>query len=109
MSIRLWDTAPDFTSESTEGTIQFHKWLGDSWGILFSHPADYTPVCTTELGGLEKAAPEFYKRNVKLIALSCDEVEAHLGWIKDIKSYGGLDSFSYPIIADPGINIQIRY
>ncbi|EPJ4943842.1 redoxin domain-containing protein, partial [Acinetobacter baumannii] len=84
MTLRLGDTAPDFQQESSEGTINFYDFLGDSWGILFSHPADYTPVCTTELGYTAKLKDEFEKRNVKAIALSVDDVESHKGWINDI-------------------------
>ena len=82
--LRLGDVAPDFTTDTTEGTINFHEWLGDSWGILFSHPADYTPVCTTELGTVANYHNEFKKRNVKPIALSVDGVASHKEWIKDI-------------------------
>jgi len=112
----LGQVVPNFDADTTEGKINFHEWLStplpgkeNSWTVMVSHPADFTPVCTTELGGLERASPEFYKRNVKLIALSCDEVESHVGWIKDIKSYAGLDSFSYPIIADPGRDVANTY
>src|ERR1700676_5184540 len=84
MSLRLGDTAPDFVQESSEGPIHFHEWLGDSWGVLFSHPADFTPVCTTELGLTAKLKDEFAKRNVKVIALSVDPVESHNKWIDDI-------------------------
>ncbi|HBU86520.1 MAG TPA: peroxidase, partial [Acinetobacter sp.] len=84
MTLRLGDTAPDFQQESSEGPINFYDFLGDSWGILFSHPADYTPVCTTELGYTAKLKDEFTKRNVKAIALSVDDVESHKGWINDI-------------------------
>jgi alkyl hydroperoxide reductase subunit AhpC len=85
MTVRLGDTAPDFTAETTQGTISFHEWLGDSWGVLFSHPKDFTPVCTTELGYVAKIKPEFDKRNVKAIALSVDPAEQHQKWIKDIE------------------------
>merc|ERR1711881_780388 len=80
-----------------------------SWTVMFSHPADFTPVCTTELAGVQKIAPKFFERNVKLIALSCDDAESHRGFIEDIKSYGGLDTFSYPIIADPNRDIATLY
>jgi alkyl hydroperoxide reductase subunit AhpC len=84
MSLRLGDTAPNFTANTTEGIIDFHQWLGNSWGVLFSHPADYTPVCTTELGAVAKIKAEFQKRNVKVMAVSVDPLESHRGWIKDI-------------------------
>jgi len=89
---------PNFKAATSEGDIQFHDWLGDSWAILFSHPADFTPVCTTELSQAQKLAPEFKKRGVKMIALSCDSVESHKGWIEDIKKY--TTDFSFPIIDD---------
>lgn len=104
MAIRLGDVAPDFTADTTEGTINFHQWLGDSWGILFSHPADYTPVCTTELGTVAKLKSEFDKRNVKVIALSVDGVESHKGWIKDINETQKTE-VNYPIIADPDFKV----
>ena len=84
MSLRLGDTAPNFTANTTEGIIDFHQWLGNSWGVLFSHPADYTPVCTTELGAVAKIKAEFQKRNVKVMAVSVDPLESHRGWINDI-------------------------
>ena len=84
MTIRLGDTAPNFTAETTEGTVEFHQWLGDGWGILFSHPKDYTPVCTTELGRVANLKGEFEKRNVKVIAVSVDPLESHKGWVNDI-------------------------
>ena len=108
MSIRLGDTAPDFTAESSEGAIEFHKWLGDSWGILFSHPKDYTPVCTTELGRVANLKAEFEKRNVKVIALSVDPVESHKGWINDINETQNC-TVNYPIIADPERKIATTY
>lgn len=99
--VNLGDTFPDFKANTTIGSIQFHQWLGNSWGILFSHPADYTPVCTTELGRVAKMVPDFEKRGVKIIALSCDTVDDHKGWIQDIQHYNGLSgSFPYPIIED---------
>ena len=84
MALRLGDTAPDFTAESSEGTINFHEWLGDKWGVLFSHPADFTPVCTTELGLTAKLKDDFAKRNVKVVALSVDPVESHKRWIEGL-------------------------
>jgi alkyl hydroperoxide reductase subunit AhpC len=84
MSLRLGDIAPDFKADTTEGSIQFHQWLGNSWGVLFSHPADFTPVCTTELGAVAKLRAEFDKRNVKVVALSADPLESHTKWIGDI-------------------------
>ncbi|HDI1581079.1 TPA: redoxin domain-containing protein, partial [Acinetobacter baumannii] len=97
MTLRLGDTAPDFQQESSEGTINFYDFLGDSWGILFSHPADYTPVCTTELGYTAKLKDEFEKRNVKAIALSVDDVESHKGWINDINETQNT-TVNFPII-----------
>merc|ERR1711983_161416 len=100
---------PNFTAATTHGKIDFHTWIEGSWSILFSHPADYTPVCTTELGRAQAMSGEFAKRGVKMIALSCDEVEAHNGWIGDIKAYNGLTEFAYPIIADPSREIAMKY
>jgi alkyl hydroperoxide reductase subunit AhpC len=108
MAIRLGDTTPDFTAETTEGTIEFHKWLGDSWGILFSHPKDYTPVCTTELGRVANLKPEFEKRNVKMIAVSVDDLESHKGWIGDINETQNC-TMNYPIIADPDRKVATMY
>ncbi len=108
MSIRLGDIAPDFVAESSEGKINFHQWLGNSWGILFSHPADFTPVCTTELGTVAKLKPEFEKRNVKVIALSVDPVESHLNWIKDINETQNT-TVNFPIIADPIFEVSKLY
>jgi len=108
-TLRLGDIVPDFTADTTEGEIRFHDWLQDSWAIFFSHPADYTPVCTTELGRVEQLVPEFKKRGFKLIALSCDTTESHRGWIEDIKHYNKLDAFSYPIIADPSRTVATEY
>lgn len=106
--LRLGDEAPDFTAQTSEGTLNFHEWLGDSWGILFSHPADYTPVCTTELGTVAKYKPEFDKRNVKVAALSVDGVESHKGWIKDINETQGTN-VNFPIIADEDKNVSELY
>jgi len=98
-TLRLGDIAPDFTAETSEGTIKFHEWLGKYWGLLFSHPADYTPVCTTELGTVAKYAEQFNQRNVKVAALSVDGVESHRGWIKDINETQNT-TVNFPIIAD---------
>ncbi len=100
MAIQLGDIAPDFTAVTTEGDISFHEWLGDSWGVLFSHPKDFTPVCTTELGAVAKLRPEFDRRNVKVIALSVDPVESHEGWARDIEETQGA-AINFPMIADP--------
>src|SRR5450631_591729 len=108
MSLRLGDTAPDFVQESSEGTIRFHEWLGDSWGVLFSHPADFTPVCTTELGLTAKLKDEFAKRNVKVIALSVDPVESHKKWIEDINDTQKT-RVNFPIIADPARTVATLY
>jgi len=99
MTVRLGSIAPDFTQESTEGTIKFHEWLGNSWGILFSHPKDFTPVCTTELGYVSKIKPEFDKRNVKVIAVSVDSVDSHKKWLGDIEETQGV-KMNYPILGD---------
>ena len=99
MSLRINDTAPNFTAKTTHGTIDFHQWIGDSWAVLFSHPKDFTPVCTTELGTMAKMEPEFSKRNVKLIGLSVDPVDNHERWAKDIEETQG-QAPKYPIIAD---------
>ncbi len=99
MSLHLGSTAPDFTQDSTEGPIHFHEWAGSSWVILFSHPADYTPVCTTELGAVAKLGPEFERRNTRPIALSVDSLESHLGWVKDIEETQSV-KLNYPILAD---------
>src|SRR5665213_762524 len=100
MALRLGDDAPNFTALTTEGSIDFHQWLGGGWGILFSHPKDYTPVCTTELGAVAKMKGEFDKRGVKVIAVSVDPIESHHGWIKDINETQQT-TLNYPIIADP--------
>ena len=108
MAIRLGDEAPDFTAETTEGTINFHEWLGDGWGILFSHPKDFTPVCTTELGTVAKITGEFKKRNVKVLAVSVDPLDSHKGWINDINETQSC-TVSYPIIADPDRTVANLY
>ena len=100
MAIRLGDEAPDFTADTTEGTVSFHDYLGDSWGLLFSHPKDFTPVCTTELGAFAKRKPEFDQRNVKLIGVSVDPLDSHEGWSKDIEETQGTAP-NFPLIADP--------
>lgn len=107
-TLRLGDIAPDFTAETSEGTIQFHKWLGESWGLLFSHPADYTPVCTTELGTVAKYADKFNQRNVKVAALSVDDLESHKGWIKDINETQNT-TVNFPIIADEDKKVADLY
>ena len=100
MALRLGDTAPDFTAETTQGTINFHEWLGDSWGVLFSHPKDFTPVCTTELGRVAHLAPEFDRRGVRVIGLSVDPVGSHGVWADDIAETQGAE-VEFPLIADP--------
>ena len=106
--IQLGDVAPDFTAETTEGKIEFHKWIGDSWCIFFSHPKDFTPVCTTELGEAAKKMPEFQKRGVKVIALSVDSLESHKGWTNDINETQKT-TVNYPIIADQSREIAQKY
>jgi thioredoxin-dependent peroxiredoxin len=107
-SLRLGDTAPDFQQQSSEGLISFHQWLGDSWGVLFSHPADFTPVCTTELGLTSKLEGEFAKRNVKVIALSVDPVESHHRWIEDINATQQT-VLGFPIVADADRKVSELY
>jgi alkyl hydroperoxide reductase subunit AhpC len=107
-TLRLGDTAPDFTQDSTEGPIRFHQWLGDSWGVLFSHPKDFTPVCTTELGYTAKLGPEFAKRNVKVLAISVDPLESHKGWVSDIEETQGT-AVNFPILADPDRKVSDLY
>ncbi|HIK53609.1 MAG TPA: peroxiredoxin [Synechococcales cyanobacterium M55_K2018_004] len=108
MALRLGDVVPDFTQASSQGTINFYEWAGDSWVVLFSHPKDYTPVCTTELGRVANLKPEFDKRNVKVIALSVDDVDSHLGWIKDIEETQNAQ-LNYPILADPDRKVSNLY
>ena len=108
MSIRLGDTAPDFTAETSEGTINFHEWIGDSWAVLFSHPKDFTPVCTTELGYMAKIKPEFDKRGVKVIGLSVDPATDHSAWARDIEETQGTAP-NYPIIGDSDFNVSKLY
>ncbi len=108
MAIRLGDIAPDFTADTTAGTINFHEWLGTSWGVLFSHPKDFTPVCTTELGAVAKLKGEFDKRNVKVIGLSVDPVSDHHRWIGDIEETQGT-ALNFPLIGDPDRTISTLY
>src|ERR671936_2148538 len=102
MALQIGETAPDFEAETTEGEIDFHQWIGNSWAVLFSHPKDFTPVCTTELGTMARIKPEFDKRNVKIIGLSVDSVDDHKRWAKDIEETQGA-AIDYPMIGDPGL------
>ncbi len=108
MSLRINDTAPNFTAQTTQGTIDFHTWIGDKWAVLFSHPKDFTPVCTTELGYMAKIEPEFTKRNAKLIGLSIDPVDNHSKWANDIKETQGSE-VKYPMIADTDLKVAKLY
>lgn len=108
MALRLGDEAPNFTAETTAGSIHFHEWLGNGWGILFSHPKDFTPVCTTELGAVAKISEEFAKRNVKVLAVSVDPLDSHQGWINDINETQNC-TVAYPIIADPERKVANLY
>lgn len=108
MSLRIGSTAPNFTAQTTEGEIDFHQWIGDSWAILFSHPKDFTPVCTTELGYMAKLKPEFDKRNTKIIGLSVDPVDNHSKWAKDIEETQGTYP-NYPMIGDTDLNVAKLY
>jgi alkyl hydroperoxide reductase subunit AhpC len=108
MALRLGDTAPNFKAETTQGPIDFHEWLGDSWGVLFSHPKDFTPVCTTELGYMASIKPDFDKRNVKIIGLSVDPVENHSRWSNDIQDATG-HAPNYPVIGDTNLNVAKLY
>jgi thioredoxin-dependent peroxiredoxin len=108
MSLRLGDTAPDFTAETTMGSVRFHEWAGSNWVVLFSHPRDFTPVCTTELGYVARLKGEFDKRNVKCIGISIDPVDSHKGWMKDIKETQGYEP-NFPIIADPERKVANTY
>ena len=108
MSLRINDTAPDFNAKTSEGDISFHDWIGDGWAVLFSHPKDFTPVCTTELGSLAKMKSEFEKRNVKVMGLSVDPVEDHIKWLDDIKDVTGIKP-NYPIIADEKLEVAKLY
>jgi alkyl hydroperoxide reductase subunit AhpC len=108
MALQIGDTAPDFEAETTEGRIRFHDWLGDSWGVLFSHPKDFTPVCTTELGYMAKIKPEFDRRNTKIIGLSVDPVDKHADWASDIEETQG-HAPNYPMIGDADFNVSKLY
>jgi len=108
MSLRIGDSAPDFEAETTQGRIKFHDWIGDSWAVLFSHPKDFTPVCTTELGYMAKLKPEFDKRNTKIIGLSVDPVDNHKRWASDIKETQGYEP-NYPMIGDTELEISKKY
>ncbi len=108
MALRLGDVAPNFVANTTQGLIDFHQWLGDSWGVLFSHPADFTPVCTTELGTVARIKDEFEKRNVKVIAVSVDPLEKHHGWIKDINETQTV-TMNFPVIADENRQVAMAY
>ena len=108
MALRLGDTAPNFSAETTEGPINFHEWLGNSWGVLFSHPKDFTPVCTTELGECARLKPEFDRRNVKVIGLSVDPADSHKRWAEDIRETQG-SALNFPVIADPDHKVAELY
>ena len=108
MALRLNDTAPDFTADTTEGRISFHEWIGDGWALFFSHPKDFTPVCTTELGAVAGLKPEFEARNCKIIGISVDGVADHRGWSADIESATG-NALNYPLIGDPGLDVVKLY
>jgi alkyl hydroperoxide reductase subunit AhpC len=108
MSLRINDIAPDFTAETTQGPIHFHDWIGDNWAVFFSHPKDFTPVCTTELGAMANLQDEFARRGAKILALSVDPVESHSRWAKDIEDVGGT-AVKYPIIGDPELKIAKLY
>lgn len=108
MSLQIGDTAPDFSAQTTEGDINFYEWLGDSWAILYSHPGDYTPICTTELGRTAQLKDEFTKRNTKILAISVDGIESHVGWVKDINETQNTQ-VDFPIIADPDQQISRSY
>ena len=108
MSLRIGDTAPNFQADTTEGRIDFHQWIGDKWAVLFSHPKDFTPVCTTELGYMAKLKPEFDKRNTKIIGLSVDPVSDHKSWVKDIEETQGA-AVTYPMIGDSDLQVAKAY
>ena len=108
MGLQIGDTAPDFEADTTDGRIKFHDWIGDSWAVLFSHPKDFTPVCTTELGAMAKITNEFKKRGVKVLAISVDPLDSHKGWIKDINETQNAD-VNFPMIADPEKKVAMLY
>jgi alkyl hydroperoxide reductase subunit AhpC len=108
MALQLGDEAPDFTAETTEGTVHFHEWLGDGWGVLFSHPKDFTPVCTTELGAVARIKDQFDKRNTKVIAVSVDPIDSHQKWLSDINETQGV-TMNFPVIADPDHKVADLY
>jgi alkyl hydroperoxide reductase subunit AhpC len=108
MALRLGDIAPDFTADTTDGTLSFHEWKGDSWAVLFSHPKDFTPVCTTELGAVARLKPEFDKRNTKVIGLSVDPIDSHHGWAGDIEETQG-SALNFPLVADPDRTVADLY
>ncbi len=108
MALRINDTAPDFTADTTEGEINFHEWIGDGWALLFSHPKDFTPVCTTELGAVAGLKPDFAARNCKIVGISVDGVSDHNGWSADIETATG-NAVNYPLIGDPGLNVVKLY
>src|SRR5215213_76496 len=108
MSLKINDTAPDFEAETTEGTINFHDWIGDSWAVLFSHPRNFTPVCTTELGYMASIKPEFDKRGVKIIGIPVDPIENHAQWAADIETATG-SALNYPLIADADFSVAKAY
>src|SRR6266545_7416336 len=108
MSIRLGDLAPDFTAQTTSGPISFHEWMGDGWAVLFSHPKDFTPVCTTELAEVARLKPEFEKRHVKVLGLSVDPLDSHRSWAEDIRETQG-HALNFPLIADPERTVSDLY
>ncbi len=108
MTLRIGDLAPDFSADTTHGHIRFHEWLGDSWGLLFSHPKDFTPICTTELGYVARLKPEFDRREVKIIGLSVDPVDRHHAWANDIEQTQGIGP-NYPMIGDPTLDVSKLY
>src|SRR5262245_55780758 len=108
MALRIGSVAPDFETDTTHGRIRFHEWLGNSWGVLFSHPKDFTPGCTTELGYMARLKPDFDKRNTKVIAISVDPVERHVNWSRDIEETQG-NAPNYPMIGDPDLKISMLY